>query len=463
MKNPEELFRLIASENPWWLGQKIEVPEIRRDEFEKIQETLKEKRITAILGPRRVGKTTLMKQLISELLDKKNIDPLHIIYISLDDPAFTLYSEKPIDDVLELYRENVLKQEQISEKTYFFIDEIQHSELWEQWIKRYYDQGLNIKFIISGSSSTHIAKKSKESLLGRIFEFEIYPLNFSQFVRFSNKTIHLENKLLRWIKGKGLGLSRLELLKHEKSMKPLFHKFALVGGFPEWFEIENLEKWQERLVSDILRKAIYRDITLLYNVRIPENLEKLLLIIAKNTGSTLSNLSLSKNLDMDLESVSNYLQYLKSAFLIYESLIFSESVAKQMRANKKYYVVDSGLRNALLRIKSLVDMKDEYGAVVESIVHSHCRMAFKNVYYWKKDEVDIVIRVDDTILPVEVKYKTSIEKNDVKNIIRFMDRFNLQKGILVTKDLLKEEKFRTENRKQTTILYIPAWLFLLVL
>jgi uncharacterized protein len=102
---------------------------------------------------------------------------------------------------------------------------------------------------------------------------------------------------------------------------------------------ENILIWQEKLVSDVLRKVLYRDLAELYNVRIPSKLEELLVNIAANTSETFSYSSLSRNIGISIEAVINYISYLEAAYLVGELRLYSKTQEKSLRSNRKYFLM----------------------------------------------------------------------------------------------------------------------------
>jgi len=432
--------------------------DVKRKEFDKAFELRDEERILGIIGPRRTGKTTILYQLIDTLLE--DIDPKRVLFFSADDPALLPYKENLFEDIMKFYYEEILVESRRGEKVYVFIDEIHFLNSWELWLKKYFDMKYNIKFIISSSSAMHISKKSQESLVGRIFEVLLLPLSFGDYATLSGNS-----EISAFYRNINLGniatTSNLELLKHEDEAKILLNKYILYGGFPEAINNENILLWHEKLISDVLRKVLYRDIAQLYNVRIPSKLEELFVNIAANTSTTFSHSSLSRNLGISIEAVANYISYLEASYLIGELKLYSKTAEKSQRANRKYFVMDCGLKNAVMHHTSVAG--ENIGHLVESIIQKHAYV-YANArgmsvsYYREKGEVDIVLHSIDTVIPIEVKYQSSISKSDYKNLISFMDKFKIDKGVLITRDLLDTHKI---NGKE--IQMIPTWLFLMML
>ena len=193
--------------NHWWTSKKVDTElalPFKRDIYLEIEKHLDKRFILALVGLRRVGKTTIMYQLIQKLVEA-NINKTNILFFSFDEISVKL------NEVLETYKE-IHSKDIRAEKIYIFLDEIQKCEGWENELKKYYDLYPKIKFIISGSESLFIRKKTKETLAGRIFEFTLTPFTFREYLRFNKVE---ENEF-----------------KYETKIKPLFNKFAEKGGFP---------------------------------------------------------------------------------------------------------------------------------------------------------------------------------------------------------------------------------------
>ena len=467
---------ILVGFNPWWETDKVPdelLKPFKRPKFRKYLDYMEDKRILCITGLRRVGKTTLMYQLIQELM--REVEPKNILYISFDNVEIRRM-QNPVRGVLETYTE--LQNKDLKKEDFFvFFDEIHYCKDWSFELKNYFDQKYPIKFVISGSSSTNLYKLSSESLVGRISISPLYPFSFREYISYLDK----REDLMNYFEGvrkrflESLNVEELEgeikkkevtLLHNKDNLKRRLNEFILKGALPGQFEVDSLIKWQNWLRQDYVTLTLYKDILEFYEIRDPRSMEDLLNLIAKESSQTFSYLSLANNLDLKKDTLKNYLLYLKSAFLVSESEIFSKSTMKRTRRNKKVYLTDIGLRNALLRIKNPVLNESELGKSIETLVHLHIRQMLSDflgvedpdLYYWSNtSEVDIVINLNGKILPIEVKYKTEITKRDIAGIEKFMREFKVRQGIIVTKDLLGLERLG-ENK----ILFLPLWVFLLI-
>jgi len=170
--------------------------------------------------------------------------------------------------------------------------------------------------------------------------------------------------------------------------------------------------------------------------------------------------SLSRNIGISIEAVINYISYLEAAYLVGELRLYSKTQKKSLRSNRKFFLMDCGLRNAVQR--SMTIQGENIGLLVESVIQKHLYVfaearGMKTSYFREKGEVDIILHSRDMMLPIEVKYQSTISKSDFKTLFSFMEGENIDEGILVTRDLL--DTFEVKGKK---IRMIPAWLFLMV-
>ncbi len=428
----EELFFY----NPWWKEDFTEEIAFRREAFERILDYIeKTDRIVIVKGPRRVGKTTLMYQLISHLL-KQGTNPKTILYISFDDPKL----RKDFDKILDFYKTEILKSGLQSGKIYIFLDEVQFLENWQYSVKKYYDRKMPIKFVVSGSSATLI-KKGSESLMGRTIEETMLPFSFAEFFEYKTGS-HAE------IDAESMDIFTVK--KYEEQAKIFFSEYMERGGFPNLFGIDT-KLIPKLLREDVVEKALYRDIVALYDIKKPEILEKLFIYLVNSTAQTVNTSNIAKYLELSRQYVSKYVTYLKNAYFFIALEKYSRSAGKTARSAEKIYCIDPAMINTFLS----GEFEHESGHIVESIVARH--LFGKDVYYWKNHrEVDFVIKQEGGLLPIEVKYKNAYSDKDLSGLLEFCKKYKTKSAILVTKDLFEKKHV---NGVQITL--IPIWVFTL--
>ena len=222
--------------NPWWKTMSVPQKFVgkNRDIFNKILSYMDYRQIILLFGLRRAGKTTLMYQMMSYLLNDNKEQAYKILYFSFDEQKY-----EP-DEILNMYKSEILKQSlDIDETIYFFIDEIQKLNDWANKIKLIYDRYPNIKMIIAGSSNLLLQSNSKESLAGRFFEFYIEPLHFDEYIRF-----------------KGMSIDKQRENLYENEIKLLLHSYLKTGGFVEAIDFDDitLQKYHK---ESLLERVIY--------------------------------------------------------------------------------------------------------------------------------------------------------------------------------------------------------------
>jgi len=287
IEGKEKLKKLLYFHNPWWIDYKV--PEslkltYRRPALKKLLEYFKLDRAILIKGPRRTGKTTLLYQIIDELITKREIPAQNIIYLSCDDPELKLLTNPPSDspinlsDILDVYeqlREKTIKELKPNEKIYLFLDEVHFWEGWQFEIKKYFDKKYPLKFILSGSSASLI-KRGSESLMGRTIEELILPFSFYEFLSCQLKNKRLDkiilnlqknfasSNLLKGVTGLFSDMDSIspidQLIPYQNKIKILFAEYLNRGGFPHLLEVENPILWQRLLREDVIEKVIYRDL-----------------------------------------------------------------------------------------------------------------------------------------------------------------------------------------------------------
>lgn len=413
-----QLIDRLVRQNPWWRGKKIEGVDYvyKRDLYEKLERSLNDKQIISLIGLRRVGKTTLLYQLIGKLLQQKT-EPKSILYFSFDE----LLGKEPeiIEKILELYETEILKKE--PEKVYLFLDEITHVKDWQVVLKRYYDLG-GMKFFISSSSSIFL-KKSKESLAGRIYEFELPPLSFREYL--SLKKIYFKEP----------DLNRLNLKKE-------LNTYLFWGAFPEMVTETDSEKIS-RYVRSIVEKVIFYDIPQAYDIKEPAILFQIFESIARTPGNLIEYATFASTFKVAYQTVSKYLDYLERAFLVRLLYNYRGSPLARARKAKKAYLTTTTLAAAFASEEELLSLLPHL-AENAAVAKLGARFFWREYY-----EVDIF----HNHLPIEVKYR---EEPDIKGALVGAKKLHAKELLVITKDT--EKKAEREHLKIT---YIPLWKWLL--
>lgn len=381
----------------------------KRDLFHDILKFLPKKYIISIVGLRRTGKTTIMKQLIDYLVIQK-IPRQNILFYSFDDP-------QELGDVINEYI-RLSAKEIGKDKIYLFIDEIQKLKDWQDKIKIYYDNYPNLKFIISGSSSLFL--KKSESLAGRIKEFELEPLSFREFLFFKEKQDLIENQKIF-----------AQKLKEECESYILRQFIEIINE-----DIETINWYVESLA----RKIIFEDIPAVYPIEKPQILFKLLKIISSRPGMLIDYKNLASDLKINEKTISNYVDFMEQAYIFYKIYNFSKNLLTSEKKLKKEYLKTTSF---------CISENKDIALLIENCIITQTKAKF----FWRENlEVDAIIILDKEIIPIEIKYKDEIKQREIKGIIKFIEKFKIKRGIIITKNY---------ERKTGQFIYIPAWKFLL--
>lgn len=418
----------LSEWNPWWENKELigNLMGKARPQYIPLINSIKIREITIITGIRRSGKSTLMHQMIGNLL--KEVNPKQILFVNLEDKKL---SDDSLDDIYTCYRENVNPEQ----KAYIFFDEIHKKKGWESWIRKKYDLKTDDKFVISGSCSYLLKKEYSALLTGRNLTFEVFPLSFEEFLLFKELEVKKEN-----IK-KGILLEKTRLL-----VQKYLREYLNLGGFPEVILKE--EEYKMKLLKQYFDDIIYKDIVDRYNVNSQKAFDLAMFLIT-NFTSQISLRNLRNSLGISYDTIKDYLSYYKEAFLFFVLDHFSYSFKEQKTLPSKIYCIDNGLRSAV----SFKFSRDE-GKLAENLVLIELKRRGQEVFYWTgKHEVDFVVKENQNIAAINVTYSDEIDERELKALSEFKKNFARAKELtIITKNLEKKER---------GIKFIPLWKWLL--
>jgi len=470
-----ELKTLLAPYNPWWKDKRGDwrsnIPEYRREIFRKILFDIDElPQIISITGPRRVGKTTVLQQVICHLLDARHVEPKRILYFSCDDPE-VFASQKLQKEILDKLLKHATEGGAAKESPFFFfLDEIQRLPRWELFLKKYYDLKVPVRFIISGSASSPIFRSSQESLLGRIKDRHLLPFSFREFCLYSLRdaagfeaSLPQPEELRHLILGEKAEGARDFLERLDKSLSPFdarinqsVNTYAKEGGFPEVWEIRDPIRKMEYLLEQQVRKVLYEDLMALTKYKKPENVLRFFVYLLAHPGAEINIAKVANEIGIERRVIEENLPRLVMTDLIVRIPKFTHKPLRVKQGNIKCYPVDPSLRNAVL--KTWTDFRDQttMGIYAENLVARHLSTwaeAIDVSFYREKDkEVDFVVtHGGNKYLPIEVKSQTAREK--AAGLKHFMKRYRLSFGLVVA----REKKVRLYGN----ILCVPLRYFLL--
>ena len=319
---------------------------IKRAIQNKIEEKLFKGRIIIIYGSRRVGKTTLAKQIQKKYLDES-------IYLNCDEPdikeAFTNVTSTEVKNF-------------IGNKRLVFLDEAQRIENIGLSLKIAVDNFPNIQIVATGSSSFELSNKINEPLTGRKYEFHLYPFSINELLQ-----IYSWPEVLRILETR-----------------------MLFGMYPEIIQASQDEV--KALLRSIASSYLYKDVLQYQNIKNHDILERLLQVLALQIGNEVSYNELATSLGINKKTVANYIQILEKAFVIFRLGPFSRNLRKELTKLRKIYFYDTGIRNALVNNFNNLNLRQDVGALWENFIISerlklnNNRGKDVNVYFWRTHE-----------------------------------------------------------------------------
>ncbi|MBU2233787.1 ATP-binding protein, partial [Patescibacteria group bacterium] len=359
-----------------------------------------------ITGMRRVGKTTLMKRLYEQVADNK-------IWFDFENPLDIKHFED-IDYNDVFYNiTNKINNFNKKKKIYVFIDEAQHYPKISKIVKYLIDH-YNVKFILTGSASYYLKNLFPESLAGRKIIFEMYPLNFEEFLVFKQQNIDQYKK----IKNKK-NISGIDYKLYDK----YYDEFVHLGSFPEVVLAENLKE-KKTLLNDIFSSYFQNEIINLADYRKNDKIRDLILLLTARVGSKLDLVKLSQELQIHRATIYSYLSFLQATYFIHLVPKFSTSIDREVSGMQKVYFCDNGI----LKIMASVN----FGQLFENAIYNQLKTEDNLIHYYQKStgaEIDFIVNKKFCY-----EVKATATNIDVQQLKRKMSLIKLKNGAVVSKN-----------------------------
>ena len=399
---------ILLEDNPHWLKSTNEVyiDYTHREMLPTALEYLSAKEIVAIIGARRVGKSSLTKLMIKALL--KEVNSKNIFFINLEKPSFIPYKNDPtyLDKIYNAYLK--LANPNRDEKIYFFIDEIQIFDSWEVFIKSKYENS-NIKFVITGSNASLLASSYATLLTGRVLKLELSSFNFREFLNYKEITHS----------------SALDMAQNKIEIKQALDEYLKWGGYYSVFSNQS-EAVKVGLLKNIAEDIILKDIVPRYSIKNSEAIRDLFFYVVSNATTQLKYSRLAKKLGIDAKSIKEYIGYFQDNFLIQTIPNYHTKLTEQIKSVKKLYLTDNGFLN--LGVKRTSDR----GAILENMVFTALNKE-KLTYLLDGKECDFYF--DGNLYQVSYDIEDEqTQKREFEGLKYFAEKLGKERGYLVTYD-----------------------------
>ena len=374
---------------------------IERDLYAKIKPVINSPEVIIITGMRRVGKTTLLRYIMDNLASENKM------FLDLENPSNQKYfEEENYDKIVDNLKFLGLD---LRKKTYVFIDEIQFVKNIPSVVKYLHDH-YKIKFFLTGSSSFYLKNLFSESLSGRKYIFELFPLSFREFMKLRDPKINPEvltgGKVTQAIFG---------------NSDRYYSEYLLFGGFPGVAAKESIQE-KKAMLEDIFSSYFQLEIVQLGDFKKIKVIRDLMLLLMERVGSKLDMQKLSRELGVARETINNYIAFLESTYFIKLIRPFSRNRDLEIRSTPKFYLCDSGLVNQFARVNE--------GVLFEQAVFSALRLKGEVNYFQKKSGVEI-----DFILNKKHAYevKSKPYEQDIKRLDNLSRELKLKDYTIISR------------------------------
>lgn len=366
----------------------------------QLKKHLEIKQITVITGMRRTGKTTLLRQLLKDISSQNK---LYVDLERLDNRE--LFSQKNYDNILKELENRGLS---MKEKIYLAIDEIQMLPQIASVLKYLYDT-FDVKFLVTGSSSYYLKNLFSESLSGRKKIFELYPLDFGEYLDFQD-IFYIKNK--KW-EEKSFNPIEYERVKYH------YEQYIEFGGFPEVALAKDIQQKKD-LLADIISSYVNIDIKSLADFRNEKNIYNLMKMLSGRIGTKLDYSKLSRLSGLSRPTIMSYIDFFEKTYLIWRVPVFSKSPDREIVKAQKLYFCDNGIAGFLADLDS--------GSKFENAVFNQLRHYGKLQYYSLKNgrEIDFILNGK-----IGLEAKETPIKDDQKSLEKLAKVIRLKNNRLI--------------------------------
>ncbi len=353
----------------------------------RIREKLFKGKAILLTGPRQTGKTTLLKTIFENREG--------VVWLNGDDPETRIL----LEEVTTRKWQRILGKGKI-----LVLDEAQRIRNIGLKLKLITDQLPGIQIIASGSSAFELANRINEPLTGRKWQYHLFPISYGEME--SHHGFLEENRQLA---------ERL-----------------IYGYYPE---IVNHPGEERELLNQLSDSFLYKDILMWERIKKPEKLIKLLQALAFQMGNEVSYNEIGQIIDLDNQTVENYITLLEQTFIIFRLPPLSRNLRKELKRKRKIYFYDNGIRNAIIAQFQPLELRQDVGALWENWLISERKKVLQyfgmhaNTFFWRtqdQQEIDYIEERDGKMWAYEMKWNPKAKFRFSKTFTRAYPQHELQ-------------------------------------
>ncbi len=461
----ENILSILNNFNEWWKTGAVP-PALLKPFKRGVYYTCKEafgsdiRRTVVLSGARRTGKTTVVYQIIDDLL-KDGVKPYNILFLTLDHPVLR---HAKLDQILNIYKNNISNDEDF----YLFVDEVQLEKEWTSYLKMAYDMNPLMRSVATGSASSKIANDVRESGAGRWTVIPVPTISFYEYCEL--KGVHKTQATEDVFRMHTLSQQeQTQIIMGLSDLQIHLMRYLSLGGFPELANAENLSYAQKLVREDVIDRAIKQDLPAVHTIRSLDELEKVFIYLCYNSSSIINVDAMSKEFDgVSKPTIEKYIQYLADANMINISPQLNIQGKKVLKSKNKIYIADSGIRSAVVLDADIYTKPEELGYALETTVFKHVKdyFAAENTLYqvgYIRDgggaEIDVAVQYTGRgVQYIEAKMRrNSTVKDDNGIVVCGMED---TPGYVISKE---PTDFGLTTRGKTQLYRIPAFAFLYLL
>ena len=399
----------------------------------KMEKWFNRREFVLLRGPRQAGKTTLFLHL-RDILGGR--------YVTLED-----------EDMLHAFENSPhIFVERFGDSRIIFVDGAQYSKKAGKILKLIYDTHPEVKIFATGSGSFDIKVEVGKYLVGRAVYFELFPLNFEEFLMWRDESLHrvfveYRNALIDFIDGRRDDIPEEPPFRRE--FEDLLQEHVVFGGFPAVVK-EKDEEMKKELLHNLYTTYLERDVFFFLNVRHMEKFRNLMRYLSFIDGGILELSGIARDMKMDYRTVENYISILTNTYVVNPIAPFHRNMTSELKKAKKIYFVDTGLRNAILNNFLPLESRADAGKLLENFILNELR-PLGDVRHWRTAggaEADFILMRNGKVIPIEVKHRGRQERG----FLSFLEKYRPERGVVFTTG-----QYGTRKMRETVVAFVPHW------